>query len=413
MMPISRSLINKFGDFEFDRDRLALYHRGELIKVEKKALEVLAVLLEHPRLLTSTQEIIETIWSDNPIGVTSTHLAQSVSKLRRVLAQYDPGVSYIETVKGRGYMFSADVERLSAREGSPAVVLPDLSTVEQASETLNEATSAQSAPRPFRFAWAVVGVLAVGLISAWIMYPNNDDAEVRRVVKESQMFESLVLYRDPSAFKESDLDKYWTAETDPNSNYDRQHIRIGVHKLLEDGRHYGSETKNEQFDFQAVDVAADGQMAVVKTLEKWFIAEYKTDGTLLRNRNVGPYFVSYVLRKKDGRWLIEKSTTARANPLTPQLERAELLTEAKSGQEFFVRLTGWRFEPQNILVKVVGPGCPEIKPCSVPNSAIRIHSELSETSLDRVPLTLASGEYALSVQNGESPASNSLSITVP
>jgi hypothetical protein len=95
------------------------------------------------------------------------------------------------------------------------------------------------------------------------------------------------------------------------------------------------------------------------------------------------------------------------------LERAELLTEAKSGQEFFVRLTGWRFEPQSILVKVVGPGCPEIKPCSVPNSAIRIHSELSETSLDRVPLTLASGEYALYVQNGESPASNSLSITVP
>jgi DNA-binding winged helix-turn-helix (wHTH) protein len=402
----------KFGNFEFDARRLALYHGDELIKVEKKALQVLAVLIEQPRHLTSTQELIETIWGDNLIGVTSTHLAQSISKLRRVLASYEPEVSYIETVKGRGYMFAGDVVRVENTK--PSGIDVGYSTPGD-NEKLEDLAGAGSPARRrrFRFAWIGLILVAPLLISAWIFYPDSDDDEVRRVVRESQMFESLVIYRDPASFKESDLDKYWTTETDPNSNYDREHIRTSVRKMIADGRRYGSESKNEQFDFQTVDVAVDSQMAVVKTLEKWFIAEYKTDGTLIRNKNVGPYFVSYVLRKIDGRWLIEKSTTARANSLTPQLDQVDFVTEANSGQQFFVKLSGKKFEPQSVLVKVIGPGCPDTKPCTVPNSAIRMHSQLSETLLDRVPLTLASGDYVIYVQNGESLASNSLPLNVP
>src|SRR5690606_35831817 len=99
-----------FGDFEFDADRLALYYDGEIVKVERKALEVLAVLIDQLRNLVATQEIIDRVWTDSPHGVTSVHLAQSISKLRKALAAYEPEAQYIETVKGSGYIFQADVE---------------------------------------------------------------------------------------------------------------------------------------------------------------------------------------------------------------------------------------------------------------------------------------------------------------
>lgn len=133
--------------------------------------------------------------------------------------------------------------------------------------------------------------------------------------------------------------------------------------MLEKGLYYGNETKCEQFEFQSVEIDAKGEMAIVRTLEKWFIAVYKNDGGLDKNKYVGPYFVSYVLRKIDGRWLVEKSNTARANLPTPQITNLEPVTEIKSGQPSFVKFTGTEFIPQSVYIRVIGEGCPEQNPC--------------------------------------------------
>ena len=90
---------------------------------------------------------------------------------------------------------------------------------------------------------------------------------MKGIVKDSQVYESLVLYREPASFREGDLDKFWTPEININFNYDRGKIRKAVEKLVEDGRRYGDETKCEQFDFQSVEVNASGDTALVKTLE--------------------------------------------------------------------------------------------------------------------------------------------------
>lgn len=145
--------------------------------------------------------------------------------------------------------------------------------------------------------------------------PRDDEKEIRRVVEESQKFESLVLYSNPATAEESQYGKYWLAETDLNSDFDIKKVRSGVQRLIREGKYYGKESKCEQFDFESVDISEAKDFAVVKTVEKWFLAEYLADGTLLKNKTVGPYAVAYTLRKTDRQWVVEKSSTARAKPM--------------------------------------------------------------------------------------------------
>jgi DNA-binding winged helix-turn-helix (wHTH) protein len=98
---------------------------------------------------------------------------------------------------------------------------------------------------------------------------------------------------------------------------------------------------------------------------------------------------------------------------TPKLDRLEIVTPPTPGQRFFLRLHGKGFQSETVYVVVVGNGCPQIKPCEVPNSALREHSNIFENVLDYVPLTLASGEYLIFAHNGDSAGSNPISLSVP
>jgi hypothetical protein len=133
----------------------------------------------------------------------------------------------------------------------------------------------------------------------------------------------------------------------------------------------------------------------------------------MKNKTVGPYFVSYIVVKQDGKWLIEKSNTARMSRPIPTLSEIRLDSQPTSGQEFRASLRGNDFEPETIFLEVVGPGCPESKPCRVPNSALRENAKMSATELTNVPFTLASGSFRISAKNGESQASSPVVVDVP
>ena len=406
--------VHAFDNFRFDTDRLALYHKDILVKTaDKKTMQVLVVLLLRPNRLTTHEEIIEKVWEDNPLGVTSGHIGQYISRLRKVFAEFAPENKYIETVKGRGYSFVGDISTNETEAiKSNDKQFESHSFFPEAEPKDRETSSAFTFSKLLIVFLSLIPVfLLVFLGWAWLSESNEE--KIRQVVKESQMFESLVIYKNPASFNESDLDKYWTKELETGTNYDRQRIRESIKKLNAEGRRYGSETKCEQFEFQSVEINQDKNFAVVKTLEKWFIAVYFNDGTLQKNKYVGPYFVSYILRKVDGRWLIEKSNTARINRPTPRLSGVETVSTAKAGQQFFVKITGQDFEAETVCIEISGEGCPASRPCKVPNSALRERSKLSETVLDNVPLTLGSGDFQLVVHNGDSPMSNPIVINVP
>ncbi|MGI8639821.1 MAG: winged helix-turn-helix domain-containing protein [Pyrinomonadaceae bacterium] len=310
----------RFGDFLFDADKLALYHRNQLIRnVGEKSLQVLAVLLQNANELASHDEIIGAVWRDNSSGVTSVHIAQNIKKLRKVLAEYEPDKKFIESVKGRGYMFVGDnapeeietPQELSFLQSEQPFIY---------SESENAAKEENHWHRTFlKPAYIFTALFSVFfiLLLAWFWFPQNDEQKIKRVVEESQKFESLVLYNNPQSFEEAQLAGYWLPQTDFNSDLDIKKIRAGVQRLVNEGKYYGKESKCEQFEFQSIEINQTNDFAIVKTLEKWFIAEYLKDGTLLKNKTVGPYFVIYTVRKIDGQWLVEKSNTARAKPAPP------------------------------------------------------------------------------------------------
>ncbi|HSI88542.1 MAG TPA: winged helix-turn-helix domain-containing protein [Pyrinomonadaceae bacterium] len=399
----------RFGKFEFDPDRLALYCDGEMIKVEKKALEVLAILVRSPRQLVATQEIIDHVWADNPHGVTGTHLAQSISKLRKALAGIEPDSNYIETVKGSGYVFQADIEELPfVRE--PAVL--HIAAGMPASSPVAGSTSGSGSHWPSFLVLAVAGI-AILALSGWLLYPTDDETEIRRVLEASQKYESLVIYRDPANVNEEKLKEYWLSPDEFGLEVDLRNIRTGIARLQRDSSHYGPETRNLQFEIQEIQVDPDGGFATAKTLEKWFVAEYRNDGTLVKNKTVGPYFVHYILRKHQDKWKIERSSTARATKPAPVLESLAPATQPVAGSEFRVTIAAQGVDPESVFIRMVGPGCPDVSPCIVPNSALRLSASLSDKLIDAAPLTLTSGEYSIAIQNGESVPSNSLTLTVP
>lgn len=402
--------IFKFNDFELDPHIPTLRHRGRLVEeFDKKTLQVLASIVAGRGNVVSHEDILEEAWPNDRYGVTKTRVNQYASRLQKLFSKYEPDLKFVKNVRGRGYLFLIETELVEVR--------PD-DEKGTAVETHRPSLAYEPQPRLIKLKWLLAAGAAIALLTAftfalWSIQFRSEEEEVRRVVEESQRYESLVLYRDPESFKEENLDKYWTAETDPGSNYDRKNIRTGVRKLIEVGKYYGPETKNEQFEFQSVEVNTNDDMAVVKTLEKWFISEYTKDGSLVKNKNVGPYFVSYILRKVEGRWLIEKSNTARATLPPPRLSTIETMSEAQAGRQFFVALTGDGFLPEAVSMRVVGEGCPEADPCIVPNSALVKHARLTETRLENIPLTLASGDFLIYAQHSPTAVSNPLTLHVP
>ncbi len=392
--------IYRFDEFELHAEGPALYFRGELVEGGgKKALQVLLVYLDHPHELVPHDVVLNEVWGDGSFGVTSDTINQYISQIRVLLAKYD-SKEYFKNKKGRGYVFSGDVRE--------TVFDPP-----QADAVLESRPATPVVPSGLILVSALLLAVVVGAAAFWHFYPDNSEAEIRAAVKESQMFESLVLYKNPADFREGSLDQFWTKEVDGEPNSDRRRIRDSVAKLVSDDRRYGDETKCEKFEIQFVRINDAKNFADVRTLEKWFIAEYSGDGKLLKNRSVGPYFVSYNVQKIDGRWLIERSTTARSTRPVAFLKDIEFVTQPIAGRQFLVRITGRDFEPEFVYIEAVGPGCPDARPCRVPNSALRETASMTEAELSNVPMTLASGTFKIFVHNGESQPSNPVFLTIP
>jgi len=399
----------KFFSFTLDPSKRTLFSGDQEISLENREFDTLLFLIEHRGEIQSKDRIMEEIWGETIVDENSVE--KVIAGIRKVLQDSAFQPRFIKTVSKKGYVFIHDIEEPVASDQN------GLGSLAKPPEHQPEIGSKNTKKRSQLLKVAFLSLFIMGTVGSLLIYsfyrsPSDED-EIRRIVQESQMYESLVLYKNPTDFQESDLDKYWTKEIDGSASYDRQNIRTGINKLIDKGHKYGNETKAEKFEFQSVEINADADFAIVKTLEQWFITVYDNSGFLVKNKTVGPYFVSYAVRKINGKWLVEKSSTARATASPPEIKSIVSISEIISGKESYIQITGKQFSPNTIFIKIIGPGCPDTNPCIVPNSALRLNSELTENELNNVPITLASGNFYISVQNGESRPSNSLSLNVP
>jgi hypothetical protein len=138
-----------------------------------------------------------------------------------------------------------------------------------------------------------------------------DEEEVRRVVKESQFFETLTVYTKPKTIDPGQLNEYWVPVEQGGKEIEQVQASIG--RLLSKGWHYGPESKSELFEFRYVRIFDPGDSAEAGTIERWYVPTHNEDGSLVADRNVhiGPLQIDYKLRKINGAWLIQENTTPR------------------------------------------------------------------------------------------------------
>jgi class 3 adenylate cyclase len=112
-------MIYAFGDFELDEERCELRHTGVPIKLEPKAIRVLAYLIRHPDRVLTRDELRERFWSGE--FVTDSALAHCLVKARQAIGDGGTTQQVIKTVHGHGYRFVAAVVTRQSAVATPAV----------------------------------------------------------------------------------------------------------------------------------------------------------------------------------------------------------------------------------------------------------------------------------------------------
>ena len=104
-----------FGRYVLDLRRGSLQFDGRGIPLQPKTFGLLCYLVQHPRRLILTEELLTAVWPD--LVVTEEVLARSIAELRGVLGE--AGARLIVTVP-EGYRFEASEaprDRRKARRG--------------------------------------------------------------------------------------------------------------------------------------------------------------------------------------------------------------------------------------------------------------------------------------------------------
>lgn len=325
-------------------DHTLVRDSAERIHLEPKTFHVLVALVENHGRLISREELINEVWG---VGheMSVNNLDRRISDLRRSLGDDKTQPRFIRTEPRLGYCFIAPVTTLTrgaeisaSNDARPRArgrtdkrlreePRPDDAPALQAQSSVGTKTKAVRILWRYPLMMIAVVFLAAAcalLIRQFVIgEPEersqvrslSDDTEVRRVVRESQMFETLEIYTDPAAYNRGQLDRYWL--TTEQGGKEPAKIERSVARLLERGWRYGDESRVEIFDFRYVRIYSPRDYAEAGTSERWFVPTvHARDSSRVENRNVylGVYDVDYVLRKVNGRWLVEETSTPRARP---------------------------------------------------------------------------------------------------
>jgi predicted ATPase/DNA-binding winged helix-turn-helix (wHTH) protein len=115
-MPGGRKYILAFGSFRLFPAERRLEKDGRPVPVVGRAFDLLVVLAERAGEVVPSRTLMESVWQD--VNVEETSLRFHIKNLRKILGDDGPDNRYVRNVPGRGYCFTAPVERLAdADEG--------------------------------------------------------------------------------------------------------------------------------------------------------------------------------------------------------------------------------------------------------------------------------------------------------
>jgi DNA-binding winged helix-turn-helix (wHTH) protein/tetratricopeptide (TPR) repeat protein len=103
----------EFDAFRLNVETKVLWHRGEMVEIPVKAVEVLIELTRHPGEVIKRDELLDAVWGD--AFVEETNLSRNIYILRKALKSIS-GREYIKTLPRRGYRFESEVEQCVEHE---------------------------------------------------------------------------------------------------------------------------------------------------------------------------------------------------------------------------------------------------------------------------------------------------------
>jgi len=112
------AVVYQFGPYRLDPVKRILMREGRRLALPPKAFDTLLYLVSSEGRTVGRREIMQALWPNT--FVEEGNLNYNISQLRKVLGEYEPGVSYIQTLPKQGYQFIADVSQVPVN-GTEAV----------------------------------------------------------------------------------------------------------------------------------------------------------------------------------------------------------------------------------------------------------------------------------------------------
>jgi DNA-binding winged helix-turn-helix (wHTH) protein/tetratricopeptide (TPR) repeat protein len=199
----------RFGRYVLDAANRRLLLGGAPVDLPWRCFDALSLLVEAQSAVVDRDVLFQKLWPG--LEVEETGLTKVMSQLRRVLAEGDPGVEYVETVTRIGYRLSVPVSPdnlirvVNAAAGAPFVV---------------PQAPAKTATLRRRFLWAGAAAILVLAVLAgywgWNRYQRL--AEADRASKEGQRLRRLG--REPNALNGAIASFLRATQLDPgNARY--------------------------------------------------------------------------------------------------------------------------------------------------------------------------------------------------
>jgi TolB-like protein/DNA-binding winged helix-turn-helix (wHTH) protein/Tfp pilus assembly protein PilF len=161
-MPDARATL-RFRDFELDLAAYDLRRQGQRVRLERRAMDLLILLVERRQQLVTRAEIVERLWGKDVFVDVETGVNTLVFKVRQALRDLPEAPAYVETVPGKGYRFIAPVEVVSvAVDVAPGAAAP--------------AAPLNVAPRSRRLVVVLVALVLVAGVVAWLRPVANPPA---------------------------------------------------------------------------------------------------------------------------------------------------------------------------------------------------------------------------------------------
>jgi DNA-binding winged helix-turn-helix (wHTH) protein/tetratricopeptide (TPR) repeat protein len=105
-------LILTFGEFKLDIDRFELRRHGRLCKLEPRVFDLVAHFARNPGRVFSRDDLVASVWHAR--AVSDATVSTCIKNARKALGDSGVRQRYIETVRSRGFRFTADVQHHDA-----------------------------------------------------------------------------------------------------------------------------------------------------------------------------------------------------------------------------------------------------------------------------------------------------------